>query len=83
MVAGQRIAAVLADSARTRLRANTQQTLAKPEREPLLADAKRPVKHEGSGQRVAPDGVVEASAEDRMAVKREQGHEEKLARLNR
>jgi hypothetical protein len=79
MIASERIAAVLACSAWTRLRAVAQETLAQPQGEALLADAKRPVKHERSRQCVATDGVVEASAKDGMAVNGKQGHEEKLA----
>ena len=81
VIASQRIATVLASAARTRLRAGAEQALTEPEREPLLADAEWPVEHERAWQRVAPDGVVEASAKDRMTVEWEQRHEEKLARL--
>jgi hypothetical protein len=83
MGAGERIPAVLTCTTRPRLSAGTQQALAEPEREPLLADAEWAVEHEGPRQHIAPDGVVEAGAKDRMAVKWEERHEEKLARSDR
>lgn len=82
MRARQRVATVLAHSAWARLGAGAEQALAEPERKSLLADAEWPVEHERPRQRIAVNGVVEARPKDGMAVKWEQRHEEKLARLD-
>jgi hypothetical protein len=46
MGASQRVAAVLAGAAGTRLSAGAEQALTEPERKPLLAHAEWPVEHE-------------------------------------
>ena len=62
------------------LRAAAEETLAEPEREPLLADPEGALKEEGARKRVPPDGVVEAAANRVVAVQWEERHGGKVKR---
>jgi hypothetical protein len=66
---------MLAFPTRARLRPLADEPLPEPEREPLLPDAARPVQEQRPRQRVATNGVVEASAEGGVAVEGEEGHD--------
>ena len=72
---GERVATVLAGAARSGLKPRAEQALSEPEREPLLADAERPVQQQRPGKRIAADRVVEALEEGLVAVKGEQWHD--------
>jgi hypothetical protein len=72
--AGQRIPALLTLAARSRLRPVADEPLAEPERKALLPHTARSMQQERTGQRVAPDGGVEAGAESRVAVEGEERH---------
>lgn len=78
VVARQRVAAVLAPPARSRLGARAEQALAQPERQSLLADSQRALEQERRRERVAPDRVFEPAANGVMAVQWEKRHAGKL-----
>jgi hypothetical protein len=77
------VPAMLAGATRPRLRASAEQPLSEPQRKPLLADAHRPLQQERGGERIAPDRVVEATADRVMAMEWEQRHGGKVRRADR
>ena len=80
--AGQRVAAVLATAAWTRLRTDAEQALAQPEREPLLAGAERPLKKQRRGEGASLDRILEALAKRLVAMEWKERHEAKLRSLD-
>ncbi|CAN5755048.1 hypothetical protein BH11GEM2_BH11GEM2_24250 [soil metagenome] len=80
MRARERIPAVLAGATRTRLRTRTGQTLAEPEGKTLLADASRTVKEQRARKGVSANCIVEALAEQLMAMNGKQRHPRNLRR---
>jgi hypothetical protein len=71
---GERVPAVLAGTARARLSAVAEEALTEPECQPLLSDAEWTVQQQGARERIATNGVVEARAENGVAVDGEKGH---------
>ena len=57
------------------LGALTEQCLAEPEGESLLADPRRSLEEQAGGECTARDEVAESPAERRMAEERNEGHE--------
>jgi hypothetical protein len=74
----QCVAAVLARAARARLRARTDETLPEPEGEALLAHTGRTVKQQRARESISANGIVEALAEQLVAMNGEQRHSGKL-----
>ena len=70
----QRIAAVLAASARAWLRARAEEALPEPQSQALLSNPKRAMQQQRPGQSVAANGVVEPRTKRRMAMNGEEGH---------
>ena len=83
VVAGQRVSAVLAPSARPRLRPRAQETLAEPERQALLPDSQRALEQKRSGERVPSDRVVEPAPDGVVAMQWEERHGRKLRESDR
>jgi len=78
VVSGLRVAAMLALSAGSRLRPRTEQALAEPERQSLLADSLRALEQKRRRERVAPDRVIEPASDGFVAVQWEERHAGKL-----
>lgn len=76
--AGDRVAAMLAASARPRLGSGTEKPLSEPEGKALFADPQRTLKQQRARECVAPDRVVETPADGLVAVKWEERHAGKL-----
>jgi hypothetical protein len=72
--ARQRVAAMLARTARSRLGTGAEQPLSKPEGESLLADTGGSVEKERARERISTNRVVEAGTEGGVAVDGEEGH---------
>lgn len=78
MRARERVATVLADSAWTRIDSATEQPLADPERESLLAHARRTMQEQSARQRIATDGVIDSGANVRVTVEGKKRHARKV-----
>jgi hypothetical protein len=68
MGSGQRVATVLARSARERSRSGTEQALAEPEGEALLTDSGLAVQEKRAREHITTNCVVESRAEGFVAV---------------
>ena len=80
MGAREGVPAMLTAAAGSRLGADAEEPLSEPEREPLLADAQRPLKEQRPRERVAPDRLIEALAQRLVAVESKEGHSGKVRR---
>ena len=78
VVAGLRVAAVLALSARPRLGTGADEALAEPQCQPLLADAQGTLEQQRRGERIPPDRVIEPASDGVVAVQWEERHAGKL-----
>jgi len=78
VIAGLRVAAMLALAAGARLRTRAEEALAQPEREPLLSNSLRALDEKRRGKRVPPDRVIEPASNGVVAVQWEKRHARKL-----
>ena len=68
VVAGQRVSAVLALPAGSRLRSGADEALPQPERQPLLANPRGALEQKRRRERVPPDRIIEPASDGVVAV---------------
>ena len=81
VTAGQRVATMLTGAAWARLAPRAEQALAKPQRQPLLANASRPMQQQGTRKRVSAYGGVKPRAKGVVTVHGKQRHPSKVRAL--